>query len=105
MPSIGPLEILVVCVVALVVFGPEKLPDIARTVGRTLNELRRQADDLRAEFKEGLALDEEDIPNFDDDDEPVSKTTTIKPDPKPEAEEKPPADPEADAPSDSPTGT
>jgi Tat protein translocase TatB subunit len=94
MPSIGPLEILVVAVIALVVFGPEKLPDIARTIGRTLNELRRQADDLRAEFKEGLTLDDEEEPDFDE--KPVS-TTTIKPDakstsePQPEPETKPPA--------------
>jgi Tat protein translocase TatB subunit len=48
------MEIMVVAVVALIVFGPSRLPEIARTIGRTLNELRRQAADIRAEFETGL---------------------------------------------------
>lgn len=58
MPSLGPLEILVVGVLALIVFGPERLPDIARTIGRTLSELRRMASEVRTEFETGLDLDE-----------------------------------------------
>lgn len=54
MPQIGPLEILVVAVLALVVFGPQKLPEIARSVGRTLSELRKQADGLKSEFRDGM---------------------------------------------------
>jgi Tat protein translocase TatB subunit len=54
MPSIGPLEIMVCALVALIVFGPDKLPDIARTVGRTIQELRRQAEDVKNEFSRGL---------------------------------------------------
>jgi sec-independent protein translocase protein TatB len=58
MPSIGPLEILVVAVVALIVFGPERLPDIARTVGRTASNLRRMASEVREEFEFGLDDDD-----------------------------------------------
>lgn len=54
MPQIGPLELLLVAAIALIVFGPEKLPALARNLGRTLNELRRQAEDLRREFQAGL---------------------------------------------------
>ncbi len=54
MPAIGPMEIIVVAVVALIVFGPQRLPEIARTIGRTLNEFKRQAADIRAEFESGL---------------------------------------------------
>jgi Tat protein translocase TatB subunit len=54
MPQIGPMEIVVVAVVALIVFGPHRLPEIARTLGRTLNEFRRQAADIRAEFESGI---------------------------------------------------
>src|ERR671918_1860430 len=63
MPQIGPLEVLAVAAIALIVFGPEKLPEIARTVGRTLSQLRRMADEVRDEFKDGLDFD------VDDDDE------------------------------------
>ncbi|HET7483695.1 MAG TPA: twin-arginine translocase TatA/TatE family subunit [Actinomycetota bacterium] len=69
MPQIGPLEIMVVAIVALVVFGPQKLPEIARTVGRTLNELRRIADDVKGEFQAGLVEDEE----------PVAPDTAVPP--------------------------
>ena len=62
MPSLGPLEVLVVAVLALIVFGPERLPDIARTIGRTLNELRRMAAEVKDEFSAGLD-DVEDEPD------------------------------------------
>jgi Tat protein translocase TatB subunit len=58
-PQLGPLEILMIAVVALVVFGPEKLPDIARTVARTLGELRRVASEVRSEFQSGLEVDDD----------------------------------------------
>jgi sec-independent protein translocase protein TatB len=60
MPQIGPLELVAVLVVALVVFGPERLPEMARKAGRMLNELRRMASDVKAEFSESLNLDDED---------------------------------------------
>jgi sec-independent protein translocase protein TatB len=54
MPQVGPLEIIVVAVLALIVFGPQRLPEIARTVGRFLNEARRMANEVKTEFREGL---------------------------------------------------
>ena len=54
MPSIGPLELIVVGVIALIVFGPNKLPDMARSFGRALHELRRAASDVRSEIASGL---------------------------------------------------
>jgi Tat protein translocase TatB subunit len=54
MPSIGPAEMLMVAVIALIAFGPQRLPEIARTVGKTLAELKRQASDLRSEFESGM---------------------------------------------------
>lgn len=52
--GIGPLELVVVLVVALLVFGPKRVPELARTVGRGLAEFRRASRDLR----QTLALDE-----------------------------------------------
>ena len=54
MPSLSPVEIMVVAMLALIVFGPDKLPGIARTVGRTLNDLRRMATEAKTEFQSGL---------------------------------------------------
>ncbi len=41
MPSLGPLEVLVIIVVGLVVLGPARLPEAGRHVGRALSEFRR----------------------------------------------------------------
>ena len=40
MPNIGPLEIIIVLVVALVVLGPKRLPDFGRSVGKGLREFK-----------------------------------------------------------------
>jgi Tat protein translocase TatB subunit len=60
MPQIGPMEILVVGVIALIVFGPQKLPEIARSIGRAASELRRMASDVRDEFEAGINLEDRD---------------------------------------------
>lgn len=53
-PNIGPAELLVIFVVALLVFGPNKLPEIGRQVGRAVRELRRWQASLRDEVREVL---------------------------------------------------
>jgi Tat protein translocase TatB subunit len=63
MPQVGPMEIMLVMVLALIVYGPEKLPEIARTVGKTLADFRRVVDDAKGEFEAGLHFDEEDEPS------------------------------------------
>jgi Tat protein translocase TatB subunit len=48
--NIGPAEILVVLVVALIVFGPKRLPEVGRQVGKAVRELRRMQDTVRSEL-------------------------------------------------------
>ncbi len=45
--GIGPLELTVILVVALLVMGPKKLPELARTLGKGLAEFRRASNDLK----------------------------------------------------------
>lgn len=59
MPNIGPAEILVILVVALLVFGPQKLPEIGRQVGKAARELRRMQASLRDEVRDVLEPVEE----------------------------------------------
>ena len=59
MPQIGPLEILVVFIVALIVFGPTKLPQVGRQVGRALREFRRFQESLRRDLDDALRDEEE----------------------------------------------
>jgi sec-independent protein translocase protein TatB len=53
------MEILVVGVLALIVFGPDKLPEIARTVGGFIKQVRAMADDVKQEFTEGFEVEDE----------------------------------------------
>jgi sec-independent protein translocase protein TatA len=48
--NLGPAEILVILVVALIVFGPKKLPEVGRQVGSAVRELRRMQDSVRSEL-------------------------------------------------------
>ena len=52
--DIGPFEIITILVVALLIFGPEKLPKLAADAARMLRELRRMATGAREELKESL---------------------------------------------------
>jgi len=47
MLGIGMQEIIIILVVALIIIGPKKLPDLARALGRAMAEFRRAADDLK----------------------------------------------------------
>lgn len=40
MPSIGPLEIAIVVAIALVIFGPKKIPELGRSAGKALREFK-----------------------------------------------------------------
>jgi sec-independent protein translocase protein TatA len=54
MPSIGFGEIIILVLIGLIVFGPKRLPEIGRTVGKSMREFRRAAADLRAEIEEDV---------------------------------------------------
>jgi sec-independent protein translocase protein TatA len=45
MPNIGPMEILLVAIVALVVLGPKKLPEAGRSLGHGIRELKSSLSD------------------------------------------------------------
>ena len=45
MPSIGPLEIAMVLVLALIVFGPKRLPDLGRSLGQGMREFKTSVAD------------------------------------------------------------
>jgi sec-independent protein translocase protein TatA len=53
--SIGGPELVVIFVVALLVFGPRKLPELGRMVGKSLAEFRRAANDLRDSLETEVA--------------------------------------------------
>ncbi len=50
MLGIGPEELMLVALLALLVLGPERLPKVMRDLGRFVGDMRRTSDDLRQEF-------------------------------------------------------
>jgi Tat protein translocase TatB subunit len=62
--NIGPQELLIVLVLALIVVGPQKLPELSRQIGRGLREFRKVQDEVKGMVK------------FDLDDTPERSTTT-----------------------------
>ena len=55
--SLGTTELLVILVVALVLFGPRKLPEMARSFGKSLNEFKRASDDFKRTWEREVALE------------------------------------------------
>jgi len=55
--GIGPLEILLIAALALIVFGPDRLPEIARQIGKTMGDIRRTTNELTGELQHALDLD------------------------------------------------
>jgi sec-independent protein translocase protein TatB len=49
--GLGFTEIIFLAILALVLIGPKQLPEVARTLGRFLNELKRTTDDMTHDFK------------------------------------------------------
>ncbi len=52
---IGPLELVVILAVALIIFGPAKLPELGRSIGRGIREFRQAT----REIGQSISLDEE----------------------------------------------
>jgi len=73
--NIGPLEIIVVLIIALIVFGPKRLPELGRSLGRGIREFRgsvsgdRDEDDERPARATRIEADESEAPAHE---EPVA---------------------------------
>lgn len=54
MLNIGPGEVLVIALVALIFVGPDQLPGVLRRLGRSMSQLKTMADGLKREFMSGM---------------------------------------------------
>jgi Tat protein translocase TatB subunit len=81
--NVGPLELMVILMVALIVVGPKRLPEIGRQIGRAFTELRRVQDEVRDTIRFDFDDDpadrpiHRDRPGALDDDRPARRLTAV----------------------------
>ena len=56
--SIGTSELILIGVVALIIFGPRKLPEIARMIGKTMADFRRTTDEFKSTWEKEASFEE-----------------------------------------------
>ena len=56
--SIGPMELVLIFVIALLVFGPKKLPEIGRSVGKALREFKKTSEEIKGRIEEEIEASE-----------------------------------------------
>jgi sec-independent protein translocase protein TatA len=57
--SIGMPELVIIFVIALIIFGPRKLPELGRSLGKSLSEFKRASNELKSTLEEEIRLDEQ----------------------------------------------
>jgi sec-independent protein translocase protein TatA len=57
--SIGMPELIVIFVIALIIFGPRKLPELGRTLGKSIQEFKKASNELRSTIEEEIRLEEQ----------------------------------------------
>jgi sec-independent protein translocase protein TatA len=59
LPSVGMPELIIILVIALIIFGPRKLPELGRSLGKSLGEFKRASNELRNTLDEEIRLEEQ----------------------------------------------
>ncbi len=59
MGSLGMQEIIIIFVLALIIFGPRKLPDIGKSLGKGLAEFKRASNELKQTWEDEVRLEKE----------------------------------------------
>jgi TatA/E family protein of Tat protein translocase len=103
--SLGVPELLLIMVVALIVFGPRKLPEIGRTLGKALGEFRKATDDLKNTIEREVRVEElkQIGPSVVAPFESISRNEPLVPTPGPFENVEPAPLPTAESPAEKPT--
>jgi sec-independent protein translocase protein TatA len=59
MGSLGMQEIIIIFIIALIIFGPRKLPELGKTIGKGLAEFKKASNELKQTWEDEVRLDKE----------------------------------------------
>lgn len=59
MGSIGMPELVIIFVIALIIFGPRKLPELGKSLGRSINEFKRASNELKNTLEDEIRVEEQ----------------------------------------------
>lgn len=65
MGSLGMQELILIFIIALIVFGPRKLPELGRSIGRGIAEFKRASNEIRSAWEEEVRQVEREISGKD----------------------------------------
>jgi sec-independent protein translocase protein TatA len=57
--TIGMPELIIIFVIALIIFGPRKLPELGRSLGKSINEFKRASNELKSTLDEEIRMEEQ----------------------------------------------
>ena len=57
--SIGMPELIIIFVIALIIFGPRKLPELGRSLGKSIAEFKKASNELKSTLEEEIRLEEQ----------------------------------------------
>ena len=87
--SIGMPELIIIFVIALIIFGPRKLPELGKSLGSSIREFKRASNEMQRTLEEEIKIEETSTPEPKKSETPmpaatqVSDSTTGEPEPAP----------------------
>jgi sec-independent protein translocase protein TatA len=61
--SMGMTELVIILVIALIIFGPRKLPELGRSLGKSIGEFKKASNELRSTIEEEIRVEETRVPH------------------------------------------
>lgn len=90
--GIGMQELILILVVALIVLGPKKLPEMAKSLGKALNEFKRATSDIKESLEADSSIKEvkKSFNSLNEDIKSTASSSYTQPEPSPEVKPQPP---------------